>query len=86
MSSNSDIRGYVNPAVPGLAESSQRQGMSGEIYTENRRGTAIDALILSVRKGSVIQVRELYCLATRPSLPRGGTGRATSRDDRSFGN
>ena len=70
MTANSDLRGYVNPATPGMAESSQREGMTGESYTENRRGTAIDALIQSVRKGSIVQVRELYCLAPADRRPQ----------------
>ena len=70
MVQNSDLRGYVNPATPGLAESSQREGMTGEIYVEDRHGTVIDRLIQSIRKGTVIQVRELYCLAPTARRPQ----------------
>ena len=70
MSQNSDLRGYVNPYAPGLAESSQREGMMGEIYTETRRGNVVDKLIQSVRKGSLIQVWELYCLAPSDRRPQ----------------
>ncbi len=63
MTANSDLRGYVNPYAPGLAESSQREGMAGEIYVEDRHGAVVDRLIKSIRKGSIVQVRELYCLA-----------------------
>ena len=58
-----DVRGYVNPFAPGATEAGQREGMTGEIYTEDRRGHVIEALIQSIRKGSVVAVLELYCLA-----------------------
>ena len=70
MTPNSDLRGYVNPYLPKLAESSQREEMAGEIYTEDRRGTVVDKLILSVRKGTIVQVRELYCLAPAGRRPQ----------------
>ena len=70
MTQNIDLRGYINPETPGMAESSQREGMTGEIYVENRKGSVIDALILSVRKGSVVQVQELYCLAPTDRRPQ----------------
>ncbi len=66
----SDIRGYVNPLAPGTTEAGQREGMSGEVYVENRHGTAIDALIQSIRKGSVVAVKELYCLAPGQFRPQ----------------
>ncbi len=65
-----DLRGYVNPAVPGTTEFGQRRDMTGEIYIENRRGTAINGLIKSVRRGTVVQVMELYCLAPALGDPR----------------
>lgn len=46
-----------------MTESGQREGMDGEIYVEDRHGNVIDALIRSVRRGTVVQVRELHCLA-----------------------
>lgn len=65
MSDKPDIRGYINPSVPGETEAGQLVGMSpgAEIYTENRHGTAIDRLIKSVRRGSIVEVKELHCLA-----------------------
>jgi len=65
MSEKLDIRAYVNPFTPGETESGQHFGMSpdAEIYIETRRGNVIDALIRSVRPGSVIEVKELHCLA-----------------------
>ncbi len=58
-----DVRCYVNPKVPGTTEAGQRENMTGEIYVEDRRGKQIDALLKSVRKGTVVEVMELYCLA-----------------------
>ena len=60
-----DIRGYVNPNAPGETEAGQSEGMTRgiEIYVENRRGTAINALIRSVRHGTIVEVKELHCLA-----------------------
>jgi len=63
MTEKKDIRGYVNPDAPGRTVSGQRAAMTGEVYTEDRHDRQIDALIRSVRKGSVVQVEELYCLA-----------------------
>ena len=65
MVENQDIRGYINPETPGETEAGQRSGMSpdAEIYLEDRRGRAIEALIKSVRNGSIVEVKELHCLA-----------------------
>ena len=63
MNSKLDIRGYINPFAPGTTESGQRDGMPKEVYVEDRRGHVIEALIKSVRKGSVVAVHELFCLA-----------------------
>jgi len=72
MSGKQDIRAYVNPFVPGRTETGQKAAVSGEVYIEDRSGKQIDALIRSVRKGSVVEVEELYCLAP-------GKGRADKR-------
>ena len=61
-----DIRGYINPFPPGShTEAGQKHWMpeGAEIYIEDRRGKQIDALIASVRKGSVIAVADLFLLA-----------------------
>ena len=65
MSGKLDIRAYVNPETPGETERGQTEGKTpgAEVYVENRRGTAIDALLKSVRKGTVVEVKELHCLA-----------------------
>ena len=61
-----DIRGYINPFPPGShTEAGQKHWMpeGAEIYIEDRKGKQIDALIASVRKGSVIAVADLFLLA-----------------------
>lgn len=65
MSDKQDIRGYVNPFVPGETEAGQRSGMTpgAQIYVEDRTGTVVEALIRSLRKGSVVEVKELHCFA-----------------------
>lgn len=66
-----DLRGYINPYIPGaLTEEGQREGMIGDIYVENRRGRQITALISSVRKGTIVQVREAFYLAPATGDPR----------------
>ncbi len=66
-----DVRGYINPYIPGaLTEEGQRAGMTGEIYVEDRRGHQINALIASVRKGTLVQVQELFYLAPATGDPR----------------
>ena len=66
-----DVRGYVNPHVPGaLSEQGQRAGMTGEVYVEDRRGRQIAAILRSVRKGTVVQVAELFYLAPATGDPR----------------
>ena len=52
--------------------------MTGEIYTEDRKGTVIDALIKSLRKGDVIQVLEMGLLA--PTVGRPSTRREALAD------
>ncbi len=65
--SNMDVRGYINVFPPGApTEAGQKHWMTqdvAEIYVEDRKRRQIDALIASVRKGSVVAVMELYLLA-----------------------
>jgi|ERR1051326_181416 hypothetical protein len=70
MSAKQDIRGYVN-AVPGTAAATQLAAMphGAEIYTENRDGKQFDAMRRSLRKGSIVAVFELYCLAPAKGGP-----------------
>lgn len=75
MDKKPDIRGYVNPFVPGgLCESSQKEAMSPgvEVYTETKTGEIINKFILSIRSGSIVEVTELYYLAP-------GSGYASKR-------
>jgi hypothetical protein len=62
----SDIRSYCNPWKPRFTKESQLEKLSGEIYTEDKTGAVIDALIHSVRKGSIVEVVELGLLAPIP--------------------
>lgn len=67
MSKKPDIRSFWNP-VPRLGEATQKGLLTGELYGPKER----DALILSVRRSSLVEVVELYLLAT-------SNGRADSR-------
>lgn len=72
MSEKQDIRGYVNPDIPGESRAGQEGGMSpdAEVYVEDKTGKIIDAVIKSVRKGrSVVEVKELHCLAPAKGTP-----------------
>src|SRR5690348_6340995 len=70
MSAKQDIRGYVN-ALPGAAASTQLASMppDAELYTENREGKQFEAMRQSLRKGSIVAVYELYCLAPAKGGP-----------------
>lgn len=70
MSAKPDIRGYVN-AVPGAAAATQLASMpsGAEVYTETREGKAFEIMRRSLRKGSVVAVYELYCLAPAKGGP-----------------
>ena len=59
-----DIRSYANP----ISKPSQVEALTGEIYTD------WDALLRSVRKGSIVEVADGYLLAP-------GTGRPSKRRD-----
>src|SRR5579884_1508824 len=66
MSKKADIRGYINPFVPGgKTEAGQRANMpeGAEIYVETRAGDVIHRFIRSLRPGSVAAVEELHYLA-----------------------
>jgi hypothetical protein len=69
----SDLRGYINPFVPGgLTEQGQRDGMPPgvEIYVEDRRGRGYPSLLRSIRKGSVVVVAETFYLAPGAFRPQ----------------
>ena len=58
-----DLRSYCNPYPPRHSEAAQKAKLTGELYVENKTGNVIAALILSVRKGSVVEVTEVGLLA-----------------------
>lgn len=66
-----DIRGYVNPDVPGETKAGQQSGMSpdAEIYVEDRTEKVIDKLLQSVCPGTIVEVKELHCLAPAHATP-----------------
>ncbi len=67
MSKKPDIRSFWNP-VPRLSEATQKGLLTGELYGPKER----DALVQSVRRGSLVEVVELYLLAN-------ANGRSDSR-------
>ena len=71
MSEKQDIRGYINPDVPGESRSGQASGISpdAEVYVEDRSGKIVDAMINSIRAGSIVEVKELHCLAPANGTP-----------------
>ncbi len=68
MAKTPDIRSYVNPTRL-LSKETQATQLSGEVYVETRRGTVIDDLIRSVRRGSIVEVLELGLLAPQSETP-----------------
>lgn len=73
MSGKPDIRNYVNPQPDGGRFSAQWQLdylPDGVSYTEDKTGKVVDRLIRSVREGTIIRVRRLFCLAPWYGSPR----------------
>lgn len=74
--SRPDIRGYINPLVPGgLSEARQRASMTpgAEIYVETRKGDVILSFIKSLKRGgATVEVAETHYLAP-------GIGRSDKR-------
>ncbi len=73
MSGKADIRNYINPGPKGSRFTANWQAEflpTGETYTETKTGKIIDALIRSVRKGTVVRVRRAFCLAPWKGSPR----------------
>lgn len=61
-----DFRNYINPQPKKgrFSEAWQKEAVpDGEDYVEDKSGKIVDALIQSVRKGSIVRVRRLFCLA-----------------------
>ena len=69
MSEKPDFRDYINPGPKGSkfgAAWQEPPDDKGERYIEDKSGKKIDALIQSVRKGSIVRVRRLFCLGVWP--------------------
>lgn len=69
-----DFRNYINPGKGNFTADWQKSYMpDGEDYVEDKTAKIFDALVRSVRKGTIIRVRRLFCLAPwrgRPSTRR----------------
>ena len=73
MSGKPDYRNYINPGPKGSRFTANWQAEflpDGETYTEDKAGKMIEALIGSVRPGSIVRVRRLFCLAPWKGSPR----------------
>lgn len=72
-----DFRNYINPQSRGKFTAAwQLEPMAeGAMYVEDKTGKVINALIKSIRNGSIVQVRRLFCLAPWAGKP--GQRRAT---------
>ena len=73
MSGKPDYRNYVNAGPKGSRFTANWQLEflpDGETYTEDKTGKVVEALIDSVRPGSVVRVRRLFCLAPWRGSPR----------------
>ena len=68
MATKLDIRSYLNPMKPSWGEAGQREKLTGEIYTTEQR----EALLRSLRPGSIVEVVETFLLAKT-------TGRSDAR-------
>lgn len=68
-----DYRNYINPGPKGSRFTAGWQAEylpDGETYTEDKTGRVVEALIGSVRPGSIVRVRRLFCLAPWRGSPR----------------
>ncbi len=84
MSGKKDYRNYINPGPRGsrFTANWQREFLpDGEMYVEDKTGTVVDALIRSVRKGTIVRVRRAFCLAPWTGSPRGRRGLMAARLD-----
>lgn len=73
MSQKPDFRNYINPGPKGSRFTANWQGEflpDGETYTEDKTGKMVDAITDSVRPGSIVRVRRLFCLAPWKGSPR----------------
>ncbi len=63
MANKPDIRSWCNPLPPNYGERGQSEQLTGEIYKPNKGQDGRAELIKSVRKGSIVEVVELFLLA-----------------------
>jgi len=73
MSGKPDYRNYINPGPKGSRFTAGWQAEflpDGETYTEDKTGKVIEGLISSVRAGSIVRVRRLFCLGPWKGSPR----------------
>lgn len=81
MSGKPDYRNYVNPGPKGSRFTANWQLEflpDGETYTEDKTGKVVKALIGSVRPGSIVRVRRLFCLAPWGKAPKMGPAKRRS--------
>lgn len=65
-----DFRNYINPGKGNFTADWQKSYMpDGEDYVEDKTGKIFDALVRSVRKGTIVRVRRLFCLAPWKGMP-----------------
>lgn len=67
-----DIRNYVNPQPHGKFTADWQLAFlpDGETYTENKTGEVVNDMIRSVRKGTIIRIRRLFCLGPWNGTPQ----------------
>lgn len=58
-----DIRAYLNPLPPRFSKEAQAKQLAGTPYIEDMGGKVINAVIRSVRQGTIVEVGELFLLA-----------------------
>jgi hypothetical protein len=62
-----DIRSYNNPFLPSYSEGWQNERLTGEVYVEGKSG--FDALLRSIRKGTIVEVADGFLLAPITGKP-----------------
>lgn len=63
MSDKPDVRSYLNPYPPRFTEVGQAEALTGTLYKEDKTGAVIEAVIRSVRPGSIVEVTHGFLLA-----------------------
>lgn len=73
MSEKTDFLNYINPQPKGgrFTVQWQQEPMSGgDFYIEDKSGKVFDVLLRSIRPGTVVRVRRVFCLAPWRATPR----------------